>query len=52
MQQETNVTSDSNKYDNSKTMQEENKLIVIGLSENQAANESPSSDFVDRYIFC
>ena len=47
--QETNSITDSNKYDNSGTMHEENKQIVFGLSEHQAANESHSSDFVDRY---
>ena len=48
VQQETNSTSNSNKY-NTKTMQEETKLNIFGLSENQAAIESPSIDFVDRY---
>ena len=49
IQQATNSTSDIYKNDNSKTTQEENKLTVFGLSENQAAHESISSDFVDRY---
>ena len=49
IQQATNSTSDSNNNGNSKRVQEENKLFLFGLLEYQAANESPSSNFVDRY---
>ena len=49
IQQATNSTSDSNKDDNSKPMQEKYKLTVFELFENQAANESPFTNFLDRY---
>ena len=49
MQQENNSSPYSSNYDNSTTMKDKNQPIVFTLSENQAANENASSDFVDRY---
>ena len=45
-QQKTKSSPNINKDDNPKTKQEEIKLILFGVSENQVPNEGSSSDFL------